>query len=145
MLSFERRWSRGLHSDFDRLHREMNRLFETTQGSYRSRVFPPINVYDSDEGYRIRAELPGIDPDSLDITVTRNEVVLKGERPRPERPEGSRSHRRERTYGKFSRAFGMPDNIDADAVEASYANGVLELLLPRIPDAAPRRVTVASA
>jgi len=123
----------------------MNRLFESSHGPYRSRVFPPINVYDSEEGYRLRAELPGIDPDSLDITVTRNEVVIKGERVRPERPEGSRFHRRERTSGKFSRAFGMPDNIDADAVQATYANGVLELLLPRIPEAAPRQVAVASA
>lgn len=143
MLSFERRWRPG--SDFDRLQREMNRLFESPAVPHRSRVFPPINVYDSSDGYRIRAELPGIDPDSLDITVTRNEVVIKGERPRPERPDGTRLHRRERTHGRFSRAFGMPDNIDSDAVHATYANGVLELLLPRIPDATPRRVTIASA
>lgn len=145
MLSFERRWRRGIHSDFGQLQREMNRLFESTSGSYRSRVFPPINVYDSDEGYRVRAELPGIDPDSLDITVTRNEVVIEGERPALERPDGSRIHRRERSNGRFSRALGMPDNIDADAVQANYADGVLELLLPRIPEAAPRRVAIASA
>ncbi len=138
------RWNTSVFDDLLRMQREMEQLHRSLSSAVGPRVYPAINIYDSPEGYRLRAELPGIDPASLDITVTRNEVVLKGERTLPELEENSHYHRRERDHGKFSRAFAMPDNIDPDAVLARYEHGVLDVLLPRLPEAQPRKVAITS-
>ena len=142
MSIFDRGW--GSHSDLQRMQREVDRLLRETGAARRSQVYPPINIYDAEDGYHLPAEVPGIDPDSLDISVTRNEVVVQGERVRPPADEGARFHRRERDFGKFSRAFALPEHIDSAGVAATYRNGVLELVAPRIPEAGPRKVTVQS-
>ena len=138
------RMNSGIFDDLVRLRGEMERLQRSAASTAGPRVYPPINIYDSPEGYRLRAELPGIDTASLDITVTRNEVVIAGERILPELGEGSHYHRRERDHGKFSRAFAMPDNIDSSAVLAKYNDGVLDLLLPRLPEDQPRKVAIST-
>ncbi len=133
---------RSLFEEMERMQRQMNRLSGQVAGP--SRVYPPINIYDAADGYHLRVELPGIDPDTLDVTVTRNEVVLKGERKAPELAEGARYHRRERDFGKFSRAFAMPDNIDPERVEATYRDGVLDVVLARQPETGPRKVAIST-
>lgn len=139
------RLNSSFYDDVQRLRQEMDRAQRASGSAHGSRVYPPINIYDSSEGYRIRAELPGIEPESLDITVTRNEVVIKGERTLPPLAENSHYHRRERDHGRFSRAFALPENIDSSAVLAKYADGVLDLLLPRLPEAEPRKVAVTTS
>jgi len=131
-----------LFEELEQMQRQMERLSGQVAG--RSRVYPPINIYDAMEGYHLRVELPGIDPDTLDVTVTRNEVVLAGERVAPELPDGARYHRRERDFGTFSRAFAMPDNIDPERVKASYRDGVLDVTLARQPEAGPRKVAITT-
>ena len=126
------------------MQRQMDRLAGEVEGEYGSRVFPPINIYDAEDGYHLRAELPGIDPDTLDISVTRNEVVIQGERPAPETAEGDRVRRREREHGKFSRAFALPENIDTARVSAEYRHGILDLRIARLPEEGPRKVLVES-
>jgi len=144
-MLFDRSWDGGLVQDLMRMQREMDRLFGTYQGGYRSRVFPAINIYESDDGYHLRAELPGIDPGSLDISVVRNELVIQGERRPQELPAGEVFHRQERDSGSFSRAFSLPEAIDAERVKASYKDGVLDLQVPRLPEAQPRKISVRSA
>ncbi len=145
MTIFERGLGANLYGDLSRMQREMDRLFGETRRLSQARVYPPINIYDAEDGYHLRAELPGVDPDSLDITVTRNEVVIKGERTRDEGDDEVRYHRRERGLGSFSRAFALPDHLDPDNVQASYKDGVLTLVTPRLPEAGPRKVAVLSA
>lgn len=130
--------------DLVRMQRQMDRLAGQVDGGYRSRVFPPINIYDAEDGYHLRAELPGIDPDSLDISVTRNEVVIKGDRPASEVGDDQRARRREREYGGFSRAFALPENIDTARVTATYQDGILDLRIARLPEEGPRKVQVES-
>jgi len=144
-MLFDRNWDGGLFQDLIRMQREMDRLFGSYQGAYRSRVFPAINIYESDDGYHLRAELPGIDPGSLDISAVRNELVIKGERKPPELAAGEVFHRQERDFGSFSRAFALPDAIDAERVKASYKDGVLDLQVPRLPELQPRKITVRGA
>ena len=142
MITFNRGLGSTALGDFVRMQREMDRLHRQLSGEPRSRVYPAINIYDAEDGYHIRAELPGIEAETLDVTVSRNEVVIKGERPLQSRSEGERYPRRERESDSFSRAFAMPDHIDAENVKAVYRDGVLDLMLPRQAEAGPRKVAV---
>ncbi len=141
MLRFNRGFGDSVFNDMWRVQREVDSLYQRAIG-HRSSVFPPINIYDGEDGYHIHAELPGIDPATLDITVSRNEVVVKGERVEEPQAEGQRYHRRERNRGSFSRAFALPDTLDAEKVTASYSDGVLEIIIPQLADSGPRKVAV---
>ena len=145
MLTFNSSFGGSLLGDLARVQREFDRLHHQLADTPASRVYPPINIYDAEDGYHIRAELPGIEAETLDVTVTRNEVVIKGERTAPAKREGQHYHRRERDHGQFSRAFAMPDHIDSENVKAIYTNGILDLTLPRLAEAGPRKVAIQSA
>ncbi len=132
-------------ADLLRMQREMDRLFANAGLAGRSRVFPPINIYQSDDAYLLRAELPGVDPAALEVTFENRELVLKGRREAPELEEGASAHRRERMFGTFARRFTLPDFVDGEKVEAHYDDGVLEVRLPKRPEAAPRQITVATS
>lgn len=131
-------------TELTRMQREMDRMFDRFGMSARSRVFPPINIYESEDQYLLRAELPGIDASSLDVTVARNELVLKGERVAPPAEEGSSVHRRERTFGRFARSFTLPDSVDPDQVQADYRDGVLAVTLRKHPAVQPRQIAVST-
>lgn len=105
-------------------------------------VYPAVNIYDDGESYMIRAEVPGIDKEKLEVTTKGNEVSIRGERVfKPQ--EGAAYHRRERGAGVFHRIVSLPDEVDATKVSASYKNGVLEVGCPRSVAAMPRKVTVS--
>ncbi|RAL20498.1 heat-shock protein Hsp20 [Lujinxingia litoralis] len=111
-------------------------LAERTMG-----VFPPVNIYDDGESFLIRAEMPGIERDSLDVSSKADQVVIRGERSL-ERLEDADVHRRERDAGQFRRAITLPQAIDVSRVEASYTHGILEIIAPRKEDAKPRRIKI---
>lgn len=123
------------------LQREMNRLF----GDFSSTMtgsFPAVNIRTHENGAIITAELPGVDPEKLDITASENSLTLRGERTRPE-PEGLTAwHRTERRVGAFSRTIEMPFAIDRDKIEARFRNGVLEVHLSRVEAQKPRKISV---
>lgn len=129
-------------AEFARMQREFDQLMGRLDAGARSRVFPPINIYESSEAFMLRAEVPGIDVDKLDISAARGSLTLKGERIAPELAEGSSVHRRERVHGTFARTFTLPDNVNTDKVTAAYHDGVLELTVPKRPEAQPRQITV---
>ncbi len=133
-------------SPLDRMQREINRVFSSYQGGTRtaqhSGVYPALNVYDDGESFIVRAEVPGVDPKSIDIMVTGDTLNLQGERKLPELPEGASYHRREREAGRFKRAMTLPEQVDNSKVQASYNNGMLEILLPRAEQAKQRKVKV---
>ena len=131
---------RSLWREMDRLQREMNRLVDGLPGTGGG--FPAVNVWANQEHALITAEVPGIDPDQLEISVVGDSVTLSGERAPVAEDEGTRYHRRERWQGGFSRTMQMPFRIDAEKVEASYNAGVLEIALPRAEEDKPRRISV---
>ena len=141
------RW--GYHAptvwrEMSRLSREMDRLFgETTAGSGAG-VFPPLNLYDDGESLVVRAEVPGIDPQAMEISATVNALTIKGERRRPETDAQASFHRRERSHGSFNRTINLPQEVNPAKVQANYKRGVLEVLLPKAEETRPRKIEIRS-
>jgi HSP20 family protein len=132
-----------------RLQDEMNRLFEDfTQDMPAvrpySQSYPAINVWEEGDAAYLEAELPGLTMNDLEVLVMGNEVTLKGQR-RVEEPVNASWHRRERSYGSFTRTLTLPWEIDADKVEARLQDGVLTVKLPKSESCRPRKISVQSA
>jgi len=132
----------------ERLRREMNRISdEMDRDPLFGNVagYPAMNAWTNDDGATITAELPGIDMDTLEISVHNDTLTLSGERKSEDLGEGEAYHRRERSYGQFKRAFQLPFQIAADKVEASYDMGVLQITLPRAEADKPRKIRVRAS
>ena len=136
-------WSGDSWTSFDQLRRGMDQLFERAgaRTARRAAVFPPVNLYETAQGYVLTAELPGVTADDLEISVERNRVTLGGRRT-IERPNDASVHRAERASGTFRRAVELPAEVDADKAEASHRNGVLMLRIPKQQKHQPRRIAV---
>lgn len=119
----------------------MEFLLGGTRGPVQSR-FPAINGWVNDEGLIVTAEIPGVEPDEIDISIVDESLTLNGTRDDKELPEGSEYIRRERSSGKFSRTIELPFRVDVDAVKAQFQNGVLRIELPRLPEEKPRKIKV---
>jgi len=133
--------------EIDRLQRDMNRLYDTF-ASPRLRVapsFPAMNIWTNNEAAVITAELPGVDPESIDISVVGETLTLSGERKPEALQEGDKYHRRERRYGKFSRTIQLPFLVEANGVEALFNNGMLQISLPRAEADKPKKISVKTA
>jgi HSP20 family protein len=135
-------------SQLDGMRRDMDRLmsaFRPWSGSaYRSGVYPQMNVYDDGESFIVRAEVPGVDPKDIDLTVTGDTLTIQGERRLEEVPEGASYHRRERSSGQFRRSLTLPDQVDSSKVAATCKHGILQILLPRAEQARQRKVKIQS-
>jgi HSP20 family protein len=140
-----RAWSTGSFvSDMRRLEHEMDFLFGGTRGPNRS-DYPPLNAWVGDEGLIVTAEIAGVDPDDIQLTVENETLILSGTREVEELPENARHRRRERGFGEFSRTLELPFRIDASSIEATAGNGVLQIVLPRLPEEKPRKISVNAA
>lgn len=134
--------------EIERLQREMNRLFADVATDYTPRVapgYPAMNIWTNEEGGVITAELPGLSPDDIDISVVGETLTLSGERKADKVGDDVRYHRQERGYGKFSRTIQLPFQVDADKVEAVFEKGVLHIALPRAEADKPRKIAVKTA
>ena len=133
-----------LFRDLRRAQEDMNRLFGGVRFAPRSE-FPAVNVWAGADGAIVTAEVPGVSPDQIDVTVHQDTVTLRGKR-EPEAAAGDAvEHRRERTYGPFVRTVVLPFRVDADQVAARFGRGVLTLELPRPAADKPRQITIARA
>ena len=129
--------------DMRRMRREMNRWMNRTgTGLAAAPAYPAMNVWTNQDGAVITAELPGFDPESLDISVVNDTLTVSGHRCAEDVGEGARYHRRERRCGRFTRSFQLPFLVEGDEVEASFENGVLEIDLPRAEADKPKKITV---
>ena len=108
-------------------------------------VFPAVNVWQGEEAVAITAELPGIDPGDIDISVKDNVLTLSGERKAPDVPAGARWHRKERGYGRFTRSIRLPFVAGDDQVEARMINGVLRIVIGRPEEDKPRKIEIKAA
>lgn len=123
---------------------QLNRIFsgDESVGQRGAGVYPLLNVTEDAEHYYVRAELPGLKAEELDISVTGNRLGLSGERKIAAEAEEAKYHRREREGGKFSRVIELPEHVDSDKAAARMANGVLTITLPKAESAKPRQIKV---
>ena len=129
------------------LQAELDRFFGkplVDSGLSGSSVFPPVNVFTDANGLVVRAEVPGIPADGLDVRVEAGQLTISGERPAPA-GQGASLHRRERQFCRFSRTLQLPPEIDPQQVTAESRNGVLTVRLARHAAAQPRHITVNAA
>ena len=131
--------------DLNRMRRDMLELFDALAGpEVRSRgVFPAMNVTQDAENFYVRCELPGVNPDDLEIDVVHRTLSVSGRREAFEE-EGVSYHRKERASGTFSRSLVLPANLEADGMDAVYRQGVLTITLPLAETAKPRQIAVRS-
>ena len=138
---------RSSYREMERLRREMNQLFEQLDRGPRLSVaaaYPAMNVWTNADGAVVTAELPGMNPEDLEISVHGDTLSLRGSRPAEEVEEGVTYHRRERGSGQFRRSFQLPFNVDSNKVDAKYERGVLHIFLPRAESDKPKKIQVKS-
>jgi len=120
---------------------QMDRLAKQFMSGRRTPMAMPMDVWQTDGGFHVCLDLPGVDPDSVEITTERNVLTIKAER-RPEYQDGQNVMIAERPQGSFTRQLQMSDSLDTENIEASYGDGVLHLEIPMAQKAKPRRVQV---
>lgn len=104
---------------------------------------PPVDVQETDEAYKLHAELPGLSKEDIEITLENNVLRLAGER-KFERDVKKESFQRiERTYGSFTRSFALPSQVNAEGVQATFENGVLTVVVPKKEQAKPRQISIS--
>jgi len=132
----------------EHLRREVDRLFRDwplTAGRRATASFPAMNVWADENKAMVTAELPGVSPDDIDISVQDDTLTLRGTRQPEELDEGTNYHRRERRFGDFTRTLRLPFQVSGDGVDAAFSRGVLSISLPRAEADKPRKITVRSA
>lgn len=134
-----------LWNEFDRM---LERPFQRPMNETRAVWQAPrswglaVDVAENNESYVVRASLPGVNPDDLEITLEDNVLTLRGEMKADETFSDEQYHLRERRFGSFGRRVRFPMAVNADAVEASYENGVLTLTVPKAEEVKPKRIAV---
>jgi len=135
--------------ELEQLQRRMDRLFQNVAGveryPRRVGVYPLVNVSEDPEHVYVRAELPGVAPDDLDITIKDQNLVLRGERKIPTEEKDVNYHRRERESGFFRRVLKLPTPVDPNKVEAACKDGILTITLAKPEEIKPRQIKVKSA
>ena len=134
--------------EFERMRREMDRLFDRGLGRASIRAvargsFPAINVGTTPDAFHVYAFAPGVDTKTLDLSIQQNLLTITGER-KTESAAQAGYHLRERFSGDFKRVIGLPDSADPNKVEASYRDGILKVVVGKREAAKPRQISVQS-
>jgi len=130
--------------ELSRIQSEMDRLVDQSWGS-RTAEYPPVNVWANEDETVVQAELPGLAPEDIEISVVQNALTLRGSRKPEELRQGESVHRRERWTGSFIRTVELPFEVDSNGVQAECRNGVLSVRLPRAAEHKPRKITVKAS
>ncbi|RLC95225.1 MAG: Hsp20/alpha crystallin family protein [Chloroflexi bacterium] len=103
---------------------------------------PPVEMFEKDDRFVIRAELPGMTQEDIDISIVGDTLTIKGERKADTEIKEENYYHCERAYGSFTRSITIPAAVDTEKVEASYKNGILEINLPKVPEVKPKKVQI---
>lgn len=133
---------RGPWDEIKRVQSEVNRLFKSFIPGLSGDAFPGINLWVGKESAILTAEIPGVSPDTLDISVAQDTFTIRGQRPQEEETSKDAYHRRERKYGKFSRTVQLPFRVDGKKTDASCVNGILRVQLPRLEEDKPKQISI---
>ncbi|MFZ2087385.1 MAG: Hsp20/alpha crystallin family protein [Desulfobaccales bacterium] len=139
-------FERDPFQEFDRLQRQMDNLFNNMAGRERQfrrgGVYPLVNISEDADHIYVQAELPGVSPRDLDITIKDQHLVLRGERQIPTEEKNVNYLRRERESGFFRRVLRLPAQVDPNKVEATCKDGVLTIALAKPEQVKPRQIEV---
>ena len=133
-----------------RVASEVNQIFsrlvgtdETAPDTATNQWTPRVDIKEEASRFVILADIPGVDPATIEIQMDKNVLSIKGERAAEETKENDKVTRSERTYGQFYRRFALPESADAEGITAAGKHGVLEIAIPKKPETTPRRIAVA--
>lgn len=134
---------RDLFNDFGRflLQNENGTATDGSSGATADWI-PAVDIAEYGDRFVLHADVPGVDPTTIEVTLEKGVLTLSGSREVAAEPAGVERRRIERTAGRFHRRFSLPDTVDSEAVTARGNNGVLEIVIPKRPTAQPRRITV---
>ena len=135
-------------SDF--LHRDLNRfagrrLVRTDGDSNVTDWVPAVDVVEEKDRFVLRADVPGVDPKDIDVSMDDGVLTVSGERHSESHDDSDGIKRFERVTGRFYRRFALPDSADAEGIKAKSANGILEVSIPKLPEVQARRIAVEAA
>jgi len=138
-------WNTGIDRLFNEFVGRSLRSFE--EEAPTCEWIPAVNILEGEDEIVISADLPGLTAEDVAVTIENGVLTIKGERTLQEAAEGETYHRVERCYGSFERSFKVPSSVDADKIEARFANGEMTITLPKRDESKPRSVksTVAEA
>ncbi len=135
-------------SDIMSMQREINRMFDGLfRGNWQDDDLsgawsPAVDVAEKGDNYTVKVELPGVSKDDVQITMHDNVLTIRGEKKQEKETKEANYHRVERTYGSFSRSFTLPTGVKTADVEATYKDGILNILLPKAEEAKPKQIEV---
>lgn len=134
------------------LQNRMNQLFNQTFGGFENFGFeqpltsenflPPVDISEDDHNITLQAEIPGVKQEDLNITLENNVLTISGERKFKEEEKKENFHRIERRYGKFTRSFTLPASVNAENVNATFENGLLNITLPKKEEFKAKQITI---
>jgi len=146
-----RRHSRGdLFGELVDMQQEMNRLFdeffgERQTGMAESAWMPAVDISENDAAIVVRAELPGLSQDDIELNLQDNVLTLKGEKKQEKKEDKGNYHQSECCYGSFSRSFTLPSNVKQEDIQANFKDGVLQITLPKAEEVKPKKITVSAS
>jgi HSP20 family protein len=144
------------HDDFRELETMSNRLNRIlSEGGKSTRRpdetvavadwMPVVDIVETHGNFQIHVELPGVEKSAVKLSIEKGILLISGQRPQETPTEGMRYHRNERPYGRFERAFRVPDSVDEQKLEADLKNGVLTVRLPKVEKARPKSIQISVA
>lgn len=140
-----RRWDPW--RDLVAMQNELNRMFERTfsepQGATKITAWAPaVDMFERDGEIVVRAELPGVKPEDVDVTILEDSLRIHGERKQKEEVKEENFYRMEQRYGSFERVMQLPAKVRADDVKAKFAEGILEITMPKAEEEKPKQIKI---
>jgi len=128
----------------NRLSRTLGDAVPNTEDAFGSWA-PPVDIFEKNDHLVIRAEIPGVKRDDMDVRIENGVLTLHGERKNETEIKEANAYRMERIYGTFTRSFSLPTTVDATKVAATYKDGVLEVTVPKAETAKPKKIAISAA
>ena len=136
--------------DLFRIHNEMSRLFDNWTRPVRYRAegesldwLPVVDILEANEHVEIRAEIPGLSEQDVQVSVTDDVLTLKGEKTQESEDKDQKYHRVERSYGRFQRSFTLPANLNPEDIKAKFTHGVLTVSIPKVKEVEPKEIQIS--
>lgn len=133
----------------DMLHNDLSPIFSDASFDLdnfwgtNGRWYPSVDIIEDKNEIRIKVEMPGLAPEDVHVDVENNVLTLKGEKKQEDKKEGENCYLKESSYGSFSRSFELPVYVKEDKIKAEFKNGLLNLHIPKVEEAKPKKIEVA--